>query len=71
MAISSDGFVTFLTNVCGGHVYDYQITELSASLTSVVLETGDSVIAGRGFDIDDLLLSKGVRLNIFFSAGWS
>ena len=71
MAISSDGFVTFLTDVCGGHVYEYQITELSASLTSAVLETGDSVMAGHGFDVDHLLLSKAVKLNIFFSAGWS
>ena len=43
---------------------DQEIVEQSVSYTGDLLERGDSVMADRGFNIDDLLTPKGVTLNI-------
>ena len=45
-----------------GSISDQAITEQSGLLEC--LEHGDSVMADKGFDIKDLLLEYGVRLNI-------
>ena len=64
VGISPAGVVTFLSNLWGGHVSDRQITEQSELVSGRLLERGDSVMADRGFDIQDLLAPMGVKLNI-------
>ena len=46
----------------GGHVSDKRITESCAIVN--LLEPGDMVMADRGFDIQHILASKNVTLNI-------
>ena len=43
---------------------DREIVQQSMLCTGDFLEKGDSVMADRGFNIDDLLAPKGVTLNI-------
>ena len=54
--------MTFVSNVFEGSISDQAITEQSGLLE--YLEHGDSVMADKGFDIKDVLLQYGVRLNI-------
>ncbi|CAH3117632.1 unnamed protein product [Porites lobata] len=60
--ISPQGAVTFVSDLFGGHASDRQIVVSSGILD--LLEPGDSVIAHRGFEIQDLLVSKKASLNI-------
>ena len=62
IGIAPHGHVTFVSNVFEGSISDQAITEQSGLLE--YLEHGDSVMADKGFDIKDLLLQYGVRLNI-------
>ena len=62
IGIAPHGHVTFVSNVFEGSISDQAITEQSGLLEC--LEHGDSVMADKGFDIKDLLLQYGVRLNI-------
>ena len=54
--------MTFVSKVFEGSVSDRAITEQSGLIS--LLEHGDSIMADKGFDIQDLLVSHGVRLNI-------
>ena len=62
IGIAPHGHVTLVSNVFEGSISDKLITEQSGLLEC--LERGDSVMADKGFDIKDLLLQYGVRLNI-------
>lgn len=63
MGISPTGVVTFLSKLWGGgNASDKQIVKESGLLD--LLEKGDSVIADKGFLIQDLLDPLGVTLNM-------
>lgn len=62
IGIAPHGHVTFVSPVFEGSISDRAITEQSNLLA--LLERGDSVMADKGFDVQDLLITHGVRLNI-------
>ncbi|ESO85527.1 hypothetical protein LOTGIDRAFT_107764 [Lottia gigantea] len=62
VGITPSGVISFVSEGWGGRVSDRQITEESGLLD--MLDTGDSVMADKGFTITDLLSKKGCSLNI-------
>ena len=62
IGISPDGVVTFISSLYSGSISDKELTRRSGILDH--LEPGDSVMADRGFNIEDDLLLRGVQLNI-------
>ena len=62
IGIAPNSFVSFISDMYGGHVSDKRITE-SCGIVNL-LEPGDMVMADRGFDIQHILASKNVTLNI-------
>lgn len=62
VGISPDGVVTFVSPLFSGSISDKSLTRKSGVLD--LLEEGDSVMADRGFDIEEDLLLIGVKLNI-------
>ena len=62
IGIALNGFVTFISNLYGGHISDKQITELCGIVD--LLEPKDMVMADREFDIQHILAAKSVKLNI-------
>ena len=59
IGISPGCAITFVSNLFPGSVSDKQLTQKSGLLD--VLEEGDSVMADRGFDIQDVLTPLGVN----------
>ena len=62
IGISPDGTITFVSSLFPGSISDKALTRMSGILD--LLESGDSVMADRGFDIEEDLILRGVRLNI-------
>ena len=62
VGIAPNGALTFVSNLYGGHCSDKVIVEHCVILQ--LLEEGDSVMADRGFEIQDLLAPRKVYLNI-------
>ena len=62
VGISPSGVITFVSKLYAGSISDKELTRNSGILD--LLEPGDSVMADRGFDIQDDLALLGVRLNI-------
>ena len=56
------GVITFISKQYAGSISDKELTRNSGMLD--LLEPGDSVMADRGFDIQDDVALLGVRLNI-------
>ena len=59
--ISPDGVITFVSSHYLGSISD---KELTRSGIMDLLEPGDSVMADRGYDIEDDLIIRDVHLNI-------
>ena len=62
IGIAPNGAVTFVSELYGGHCSDRAIVEDCGIVE--LLSEGDSVMADRGFEIQDLLAKKKVYLNI-------
>ena len=62
IGISPNGFITFVGDVAPGRISDKDNTIQSGIID--LLEPGDSVMADRGFLIEDQLREKDVHLNI-------
>ncbi len=62
IGIAPNGFVTFISDLYGGHISDQKITEMCGIID--LLEPNDMVMADRGFDIQHILAEKKVKLNI-------
>ena len=62
IGITPSGAICYVSELFGGNISDKELTAQSGLLD--LLEEGDAVMADRGFNILDLLHSKGVTLNI-------
>ena len=62
VGISPDGVVIFVSSLFPGCISDKELTRRCGILE--LLEAGDSVMADRGFDINEDLILRGVGLNI-------
>ena len=60
VGISPDGVITFVSSLYPGSISDKEL--ISGILD--LLDCGDSVMADRGFEIEDDLILRGVPLNI-------
>ena len=64
LGISPSGAVTFISQLYPGFIYDKEIVARSGFLNPAFWEAGDSVMADRGFNIQDALKELGVEQNI-------
>ena len=62
VGISPDGVITFVSTLFPGSISDKSLTKKSGILD--LLEEGDSVMADRGFDIEEGLMLVGAHLNM-------
>ena len=62
VGITPYGAVSFVSSLYTGSISDKEIARCCGILD--LLEGGDSIMADKGFDIQDLLLERGVQLNI-------
>lgn len=62
IGISPSGSVIFVSKLYPGSISDKELMKKSGLIE--LLECGDSVMADRGFDIEDELIVRGVQLNI-------
>ena len=63
VGIAPGGAITFVGQLYHGSISDREITKRSG-LLGLDFKEGDNVMADKGFDIQDMLDEKGVRLNI-------
>ncbi len=65
VGISPHGAVTFVSHAYGGSASDRQIVERSDLLAKKdMFDRGDSIMADKGFIVQDLFCSKGVYVNM-------
>ena len=62
IGISPAGCVTFVSSLYAGSISDKSITQQSGIIS--LLEPGDSVMADKGFLINDMVAQRGAKLNI-------
>jgi hypothetical protein len=58
------GLVSYVSDVYGGSTSDRQICERSELMSSAMFQSGDSIMADRGFNVQDLFATKNVHVNI-------
>lgn len=62
IGISPSGAIIFVSKLYPGSISDKELTLQSGILE--LLEPGDSIMADKGFDIEEYLIPLGVKLNI-------
>ncbi|PFX24400.1 uncharacterized protein LOC111331706 [Stylophora pistillata] len=62
VGITPGGSLCFISDLYGGCISDKEITSKSGFIDK--LQQGDEVMADRGFNIQELLASKGVKVNV-------
>ena len=63
VGIAPNGFISFISDLVPGRMSDKEITDNSGLIDG--LSEGDSVMADRGFLIDEYLAKKKVKLNVW------
>jgi len=58
------GLVSFVSDAYGGSTSDRQICERSDLISKSLFSAGDSIMADRGFNVQDLFATKNVHVNI-------
>ena len=64
VGIAPSGAITFVSQLYEGSISDKEIVSRSGLLANELWSPGDSLMADRGFEIQDLLLPLRVKLNI-------
>jgi hypothetical protein len=64
VGISPRGDVSHISDAYGGAASDRQIVERSSLLKNNVFQSGDSIMADRGFIVGDLFCLQGVQVNV-------
>jgi len=62
IGVTPNGGISFVSEAYEGSISDRKLVEVSGLLEK--LETGDEVMADKGFTIQDMLIPYGIRLNI-------
>lgn len=62
IGVTPSGAISFVSEAYEGSISDRKLVEVSGLLEK--LEPGDEIMADKGFTIQDLLIPRGVRLNI-------
>ena len=62
VGVTPSGAISFVSEAYEGSISDRKLVEVSGLLEK--LEPGDEIMADKGFTIQDLLIPRGVRLNI-------
>ena len=62
VGMSPGGLVSYMSPTYGGSASDRQIVERSE--LSTLCEPGDSIMADKGFNVQDLFVTAGVTINI-------
>ena len=62
IGVTPSGAISFVSEAYEGSISDRKLIEASGLLDN--LESGDEVMADKGFKIQDLLTPRGIRLNI-------
>ena len=62
VGIVPKGAISFVSTLYGGSISDKELTDRSGLINK--LKHGDAIMADRGFNIQEMLASKGVRVNL-------
>lgn len=62
VGIVPKGAISFVSTLFGGSISDKELTQKSGLLDK--LQHGDCIMADRGFNIQEMLASKGVKVNV-------
>ena len=62
VGIVPKGGISFVSTLYGGSISDKQLAQKSGLIEK--LEYGDAIMADRGFNIQEMLAYKGVKVNI-------
>ncbi|KAK3880942.1 hypothetical protein Pcinc_014592 [Petrolisthes cinctipes] len=62
IGVTPGGLVSFVSDVFGGATSDRQICERSSLVNKV--ESGDSIMADKGFNVQDMFIEPNVEINI-------
>ena len=62
MVLYQKGGISFVSTLYGGSISDKELTQKSGLIEK--LQYGDVIMADRGFNIEEMLACKGVKVNV-------
>ena len=69
LGIAPSGAITFISKLCEGSIYDKEIVKRRGILNKNLWNDNDSIMADRGFTIQNELASLNVEFNILSFLG--